>query len=160
VVSLVVAHARGGVIGRDGGLPWHLPGDMRWFRELTTGGTVLMGRTTYASLPDAYRPLPGRRNLVLTSRPDDAPDGAEAFGTLAAALDACGHDCFVIGGDRTYREALPLAQRVYATEIDADVDGDAFFAPLDPAAWRLVAEREPVLDEELPFTIRTYDRAA
>src|SRR4051794_17891478 len=121
MVALVVAHARNGVIGRDGALPWHLPTDMQHFRELTTGGTVVMGRKTYASIPDRFRPLPGRRNLVLSRDPTYTAPGVEVFGDLDAALDAAGQDCFVIGGGTTYAAALPAAGRVWATEIDADV---------------------------------------
>src|SRR3954452_7140596 len=131
MVSFVVAHARNRVIGRDGGLPWHLPADLRRFRELTTGHAVVMGRKTYESLPERFRPLPNRRNLVLSTDPAYRADGAEVFADLASALDAChGDECFVIGGGATYAEALPHAHRIYATEIDADVEGDAFFPDL------------------------------
>src|SRR4051794_24452108 len=109
MVALVVAYARNGVIGRDGDLPWHLPTDMQHFRELTTGGTVVMGRKTYVSIPERFRPLPGRRNLVLSRDPAFAAPGAEVFGGLDAALEAAGEDCFVIGGGTTYAEALPRA---------------------------------------------------
>jgi dihydrofolate reductase len=160
MVSLVVAYARNRVIGRDGALPWHLPSDMKHFRELTTGGTVVMGRTTYESIPERFRPLPGRRNLVLSRTPGLALDGAEVFGGLEQALEACGDDCFVIGGGATYAEALPLTDRVYATEVAAEVDGDTFFPELDDAEWVCASAGEPVADGEHEFTIRVYERRA
>ena len=157
-VSIVVARANGGVIGRDGDLPWHLPSDMRHFRELTTGHAVIMGRRTWESIPPRFRPLPGRRNVVLTRREGYEAPGAEVFADLATALAACDGDAFVIGGGQVYGDALPLATRAIVTEIDADVEGDAYFPPLDPAEWALTGEGERVVDDELPFVIRTYER--
>jgi dihydrofolate reductase len=159
MVAIVVAHSANRVIGREGGLPWRLPSDLRRFRELTSGHTVLMGRRTYESLPDAFRPLPGRRNLVLSSDPGYRPAGAEVFASLQDALAACDGDCFVIGGEVTYRDALPLCERLYATEIDAELDGDAFFPDIDPAEWRLVEDAGPHHENELGFAFRTYERA-
>ena len=159
MIALVVAHSANRVIGREGALPWRLPSDLRRFRELTTGHTVLMGRRTYESLPDAFRPLPGRRNLVLSGDPGYRAEGAEVFASLQDALAACEGDCFVIGGEVTYRDALPLCERLYATEIDAEVEGDAFFPELDPEQWRLVEDAGPHLENELAFAFRTYERA-
>ena len=160
MIAIVVAHARNRVIGRDGGLPWRLPGDLRRFRELTRGSTVLMGRRTFESLPDAFRPLPERRNLVLSADPGyDAP-GAEVFASLESALEACDGECFVIGGEVTYRDALPRCQRVYATEIDAELEGDAYFPEIEPAQWRLVDHSERLVENELGYTFRTYERTA
>jgi dihydrofolate reductase len=158
MVEMVVAYSANRVIGRDGGLPWHLPTDMRHFRELTTGHTVLMGRRTFASIPERFRPLPDRRNLVLSRDPAYAAPGAEVFASLDAALDACGHDCFVIGGGATYAEALALADRVHATELEAVMEGDARFPPLDPAEWRVAHTGERVEENGHAFTIRTYER--
>jgi dihydrofolate reductase len=158
MVSLVVAYARNGVIGRDGDLPWRLPSDLKHFKELTAGGTVVMGRKTYESIPARFRPLPGRRNIVLSRTPDLALAGAEVFDDLDAALRACGGDCFVIGGGATYAEALPAAGRVVATEVHADVEGDTFFPALDAAQWALVDEGERIDDGEHAFTIRVYER--
>ena len=98
MIALVVALSSNRVIGRDGALPWRLPTDLRRFRELTTGHAVVMGRRTYESLPERFRPLPDRRNIVLSTRASYAAPGAEVFGDLEAALEACEHDCFVIGG--------------------------------------------------------------
>jgi dihydrofolate reductase len=159
VIAIVVAHSANRVIGREGGLPWRLPSDLRRFRELTSGHTVLMGRRTYESLPDAFRPLPDRRNLVLCRDPGYRADGAEVFASLRDALAACDGDCFVIGGEVTYRDALPLCERLYATEIEGEIEGDAFFPALDPAEWSLVEDGGPLVENELGFAFRTYERA-
>jgi dihydrofolate reductase len=159
VISIVVAHAANGVIGRDGGLPWRLPTDLRHFRELTTGHAVVMGRATFESIPPRFRPLPERRNIVLSSKPGYAAKGAEVFGSLESALAACPGGCFVIGGEVTYRQALPLAERVYATHVEADVEGDAFFPGLPESDWRCVEQSERVVENDYGFTFRTYERS-
>jgi dihydrofolate reductase len=161
MLSLVVAHAANGVIGRAGGLPWHLPGDLRHFRELTSGHTVVMGRRTFESLPAAFRPLPRRRNLVLSTDPAYRAEGAEVFASLAAALDAAGGEqCFVIGGEICYREALPLARRVHATQLEGACEGDAFFPALDEAEWRCVHSGPRTVENEHAYAIRLYERIA
>jgi len=157
VIGLVWAQARDGVIGRDGTLPWQLPEDMAHFRALTTGGTVVMGRRTWESLPPKFRPLPGRRNVVLTSQPSyDAP-GAEIVTSLAAALTGA---VWVIGGAAVYREALPYADRVVRTEIDIDVpDGDAYAPVLGPE-WAVSADGEwRTSSTGLRFRVVELDRA-
>jgi dihydrofolate reductase len=157
-VALVVAYARNRVIGRDGGLPWHLPSDMQHFRELTVGGTVVMGRKTYASIPDKFRPLPGRRNIVLSRDEAFRAPGAEVAASLPTALETCERDCFVIGGGATYAEALPGAERVYATEIAEDVEGDTFFPALADDIWTCVSSGEPIVENGHEFRIRIYER--
>ena len=136
-VGLVWAQARGGVIGADGRLPWHLPEDLRLFKELTGGGTVVMGRRTWESLPARSRPLPGRRNVVLTRDPAWSADGAERAGSAGEVL-AAHPDCWVIGGAAVYAAFLPHAQRLVVTDVDLAVDGDTY-APVLDAAWRRVA---------------------
>ena len=155
MISLVVAHSANRVIGRDGGLPWHLPGDLRRFRELTTGHAVVMGRRTYESLPDAFRPLPNRRNVVLTSDPAYRADGAEVVTDLDAALAG---PCFVIGGGEIYAQALPHAARVYATEIEAELDGDTFFPALPEGEWRCVERSERIVEHGHAYTFTIHDR--
>jgi dihydrofolate reductase len=140
-LGLVWAQARGGVIGADGGLPWHLPEDLARFKALTTGGTVVMGRATWESLPAAVRPLPGRRNVVLSRRPGFVADGATVASSLQDALAAVSGDVWVIGGASVYRTALPLADVAVVTEIDAAYDGDTL-APEPGPDW-VPVEREP-----------------
>ena len=140
-LGLVWAQARGGVIGADGGLPWHLPEDLARFKALTTGGTVVMGRATWESLPPAVRPLPGRRNVVLSRRPGYLAPGARVAASLDEALAGAGGDVWVIGGASVYRAALPLAEVAVVTEIDAAYDGDTL-APEPGPDWEPV-EREP-----------------
>jgi dihydrofolate reductase len=150
-VALVWAQSRDGVIGRDGTLPWHLPEDLAHFRALTWGGVVLMGRRTWCSLPDAVRPLPGRRCLVLSRRPGFSAAGAHVHASLASALaDAAGDGApvWVAGGAQVYAAALPLAARVVVTEVDLVVSGT------DVAdAGRLA--RAPRLDDAWRETART-----
>jgi dihydrofolate reductase len=140
-LGLVWAQARGGVIGADGGLPWHLPEDLARFRALTTGGTVVMGRSTWESLPATVRPLPGRRNVVLSRRPGFLAPGATVAASLEEALAGASGDVWVIGGASVYRAAMPLAEIAVVTEIDAAYDGDTL-APEPGPDWEPV-EREP-----------------
>ena len=139
-VGLVWAQAANGVIGSGGGLPWHLPEDLARFKALTLGSTVVMGRATWDSLPSAVRPLPGRRNVVLTRQPDWQAAGAVVARSLTEALDQPG-DVWVIGGASVYRAALPLADLVVVTELAQPFDGDTYAPDLGPT-WR-VGDREP-----------------
>jgi dihydrofolate reductase len=157
-VAIVVAHAANRAIGRDGGLLWHLPGDMARFREVTAGRAVIMGRRTWESIPERFRPLPGRRNIVLTSDPAYAAAGAETAPDLHAALALAGDDACVIGGERVYAEALHVADRAYVTRVEAELDGDAFFPEL-PEGWSLTQRDEPRTEDGLPYVFETYERA-
>jgi dihydrofolate reductase len=158
-ITLIAAVARNRVIGRDGRIPWHVPGDLPRFKQLTLGHPVVMGRRTWESLG---RPLPGRRNIVLSRTPGFEPAGAEVFPTLRAALDACAgaQEVFVIGGTEAYREALAVADRLMLTEIDADVPGDATFPPFDRAAWRETSRETHAAGETFAhrFDYVCYDR--
>ncbi|HSG13620.1 MAG TPA: dihydrofolate reductase [Gaiellaceae bacterium] len=157
-VSLLAAVAHGGVIGRDGAVPWHLPEDMARFRELTTGHTVVMGRRTWESLPDRFRPLPGRRNIVITRNPAWSEPGAERAGSVEDALGlAQGEEhVFVIGGAEIYAAALPHADELLLTEVDLDVAGDTFFPDWDRTAFREVSREEIVSADgtRLAFAVR------
>jgi dihydrofolate reductase len=160
LIAIVVAYGENRGIGYEGGLPWRLPGDLRRFRELTVGGTVLMGRKTFQSLPDAYRPLPGRRNLVVSANPNFVAAGAELFDDLAAALDACGSDCFVVGGGTIYEQTLPLAQRVYATEVAASPLSDTWFPELPSEQWQRSEQTQAIRENGTCYRFVTYDRTA
>lgn len=133
-VSLIVAMDEAGLIGRDGHLPWRLPEDLKHFRRLTLGKTVLMGRKTWQSLG---KPLEGRENWVLSRDPEFRAPGGRVFADLPAALAAHAEgELMVIGGAQLYAQALPLAQRLYLTRVHARLEGDTRFPDLDLAAWR------------------------
>ncbi|MGH8961393.1 MAG: dihydrofolate reductase [Jatrophihabitantaceae bacterium] len=133
MIGLIWAQAANGVIGRAGALPWHLPEDLAHFRDTTRGATVVMGRRTWDSLPDRFRPLPGRRNVVLTRHDTWTVDGAEVVHDLAEALAAAG-DAWVIGGAEVYAAALPYADRAVVTELREEFDGDVH-APQFDTTW-------------------------
>ena len=157
----MAAVARNGVIGRDGAIPWRIPEDMRRFRELTTGHPVIMGRRTWDSLPDRYRPLPGRRNVVVTRNRDWNAEGAEAAASLDGALRLVegADNVFVIGGAQLYADALPLADELLLTEIDADVEGDTCFPRWDPNEFDEVERETPASEpQSIPFSFVTYVR--
>jgi dihydrofolate reductase len=141
-LSLIVAVARNGVIGKNNRLPWHIPEDLKRFRALTMGHHILMGRRTWESIG---RPLPGRTSVVITRDPNYSAPGALVAHSLSAALAACAADAeaFVIGGAEIYREALPHADRVYLTEVMADYPGDVWFPALG-AEWREISREEPI----------------
>lgn len=141
IISIIAAMASNGAIGRDGGLPWHLPADLRRFRELTTGHTVIMGRKTFESIG---RPLPERVNIVITRQAGFGEPGVTVAGSLEEALSmASGEgEVFICGGGEIYLQALPLADRIYLTLIDRPFDGDAFF-PEIPYGLFVEAAREP-----------------
>lgn len=129
VISLVAAVARNGVIGRGNDLVWRLPEDQRFLRQLTMGAPVIMGRSTWESLPARFRPLPGRRNLVLTRQAGYRADGAEVVHDLDQALNLVAQAArvFVIGGAQVYALAMPRADELVLTEIERDFDGDTHF---------------------------------
>lgn len=154
-ISLIVAVARNGIIGRDGRMPWHNPSELAYFKSVTMGKPVVMGRKTFQSIG---RPLPGRRNIVVTRDTAFHPAGVEIASSLTAALALAStptagaappaappDEIMIIGGAQIYAEALPLADRIYLTRIDADPVGDTSFPALDPTRWREVSRRD------LPF---------
>jgi len=163
-LSLIAAVAHDRVIGANNGLPWHLPEDLRHFRALTWGHPVLMGRKTWESLPQKFRPLPGRRNFVLSRQPDYAAPGAEVVASIPHALEKIGEemsgtwDVFVMGGAQLYQAALPLAQRLFLTEIDLTVAGDAWFPAFSKDEWREIGREARVSETDLAFAFVTYER--
>ena len=162
-ISLLVAVAENRVIGRDGGLPWHLSADLKRFKKLTLGHAVIMGRKTFESIG---RPLPRRRSIVLSRDPSYAPEGAEVAGSLDEALAlAAGEDededeVFVIGGGSVFAAALPKADRLYLTRVHAEVSGDVLFPDLDLGSWKLRSEERHAADErhDHAFSFLVYDR--
>lgn len=139
-IVLVAAVARNGVIGADGGLPWHIPADLRHAKRLTMGHPLLMGRTTYESIG---RPLPGRTNVVLTRDPHWARDGVVVAGSLVEAIAAFAPGpVMIFGGGGVYADAMPYADRLEITHVDAEPDGDTRFPPIDPAVWTEIARED------------------
>ncbi|MFC3959979.1 dihydrofolate reductase [Halovivax cerinus] len=160
----IVAVAENGVIGVDGGMPWHIPEDMAHFKRETTGHPVIMGRVTYESIVAGLgEPLPDRTSIVLTSRDLETPedvvvvDGIEAAVRAAERADRDRHDrsgrAYVAGGASVYEQFLPAVDRLVVTEVDRSPDGDAFFPEIDPAVWREIAR-----DERDAVTFLEYER--
>lgn len=160
-LAIVAAVARDGVIGRGNRIPWRLPEDMAHFRELTTGHPVVMGRRTWESLPDSFRPLPDRRNVVVTRNPDWTAEGAERVGSLEEALALLEGEpqVFVIGGAELYTSALPRADELLLTEIDADIDGDVYFPHWEQAEFEEVARDRRTAADGTPFAFVRYARS-
>jgi dihydrofolate reductase len=159
-VGLIWAQSTSGVIGRSGAIPWRLPEDLARFKKLTLGHTVVMGRRTWESLPHGVRPLPGRRNVVLSRHADYLADGATVVTTLGDALT--GDDIWVIGGEQIYALAMPLATRCEVTEVDIDLpleDGDAL-APVLNETWLRVTGEWQISSTGLRYRFVSYRRAA
>jgi len=152
---LIAAVAKNGVIGRDNAMPWRLPEDLQRFKALTMGHPVIMGRKTWASLG---RPLPGRRNIVISRDGDYRAPGALVVASLAAALAACADadTAFVIGGAQIYAQALPMADRLELTEIARDFAGDTHFPAIDHHSWREIARESRLSANGLAYDFVTY----
>src|SRR5262245_16300782 len=158
-MTLIVARARNGVIGRGGTLPWRLPEDLAHFKRTTMGHPIVMGRRTWTSIG---RALPGRRSIVVSRNAAFSASGAEIVPSLDAAISLAGNvpEIFVIGGAELFKEAAPRAERMMVTEIDADFEGDTFFPPPDPDEWVAVDREHHPPTANRPFAIEfiTYDR--
>jgi dihydrofolate reductase len=161
-VSILVAVSENGVIGRGGKLPWHLGDDLKRFKQLTMGHTIVMGRKTWESIG---RPLPGRRNVVISRQEGYQADGAEVVTSLDNALrvaeSAGDEEVFVIGGAEIYRLAMPRAERLYVTRVLADVEGDAYMPDFRGGDWQLVESSPHGADakNDHPFVFEVYQRA-
>lgn len=161
-IVLVVAAARNGVIGREGGLPWRISSDMKLFKAITMGKPVIMGRKTWESLPK--KPLPGRTNIVITRALGFHAPGAQVVASAEAALELARNEkpdeIAIIGGGEIYRLFLPQADRVYLTEVDLDVAGDTYLPVLPPSQWREVSREthEKAEKDSAGFILRVLDR--
>lgn len=159
-VSIVAAVARNGVIGRGGSLPWHLPADLKYFKALTLGHHLIMGRKTFESIG---RPLPGRTNVVVTRQAEYRAPGAVMAGSVEQALAACAGDgeIFIIGGAELFAQAMGRADRLYLTEIQRDFEGDVHFPEYDRSRWREVSRKKHKLDDagSLEYHFAVYERA-
>ncbi len=160
-ISLIAAMAAHRVIGRDNRLPWHLPADLKRFKRLTMGHALIMGRKTFESIG---RPLPGRSTIVVTRQAGYAPPGVQIAHSvreaLALAALADEDEVFIAGGAEIFQETLPVADRLYLTLIEKELEGDTFFPDFDPSEWRLVEKERHEPDAEVPYayTFQTLDR--
>ena len=158
-LHLIYARARNNVIGKNGDLPWHLPEDLAHFKRTTLGQAVVMGRITWESIPEKFRPLPGRRNVVVSRQADYIATGAAVVTSLQAALAFFPSDevVWLIGGAQLYAQALPLAAQIVVTEIDADFEGDAF-APLLGPDWHETERSQHMSAQGLAYSLVTLER--
>lgn len=159
MVSIIAAMGRNRVIGRDNSLVWHLPADLKHFKETTMSKPVIMGRKTFESMGKA---LPGRTNVVITRKSDFKAPGCLVANSLEQALEMVSKEpeVFIAGGGEIYRQAIPLTDRMYITIIDHDFDGDTFFPAFFAPEWTIVEEKIHPADEKnnYPMIFRTYDR--
>jgi dihydrofolate reductase len=159
-LSIIVAVAQNRAIGKDNRLLWHISEDLRYFKQITSGHTVIMGRKTFESIG---KPLPDRINIVV-SRTMSPPENARVAADLNAALATCRNEAevFIIGGGSLYREALPVARRLYVTEVHASYEADTFFPEIDPAHWREISRQDfpHGVTFSHPFSFVVYERTA
>jgi dihydrofolate reductase len=159
MISIIVAISEDYGIGRDNDLLWRIPEDLRRFKKLTMGHCLIMGKRTWESLPK--RPLPGRRNIVLTDLPGECIDCSITAYSIDDALSKCGgnEEVFVIGGGTVYRQFMPLADRLFITHVHKTTAADTWFPPIDPDLWEVVESEEHVEEEEIPpYTYVVYKR--
>jgi dihydrofolate reductase len=160
MTAIVVAASENNVIGREGGMPWHLPRDMKFFKSLTTGHPVIMGRKTFESLG---KPLPNRTNIVITRNENYTAEGCAVVSNIEEAIQRAqttDETIFIIGGGEIYRQALSLCDRVYLTRVSVSVDGDTYFPRLDEKKWKLTAEEVYEKDEKNAYNLSflTYEK--
>lgn len=156
MIALIVAYGRNRAIGLNGQMPWNIPGELKRFRNLTTGNAIIMGRRTFESIGKA---LPGRINIVISSRPDYHAEGCLNARSMEEALQMArdtGKDIYITGGAVVYRQAISLCEKLYITEIDAEFEADTFFPEFDESAY--TREVEAAVDGEIPYTYVTYTR--
>lgn len=158
-VSAIVAAADSNAIGKDNRLLWHLPNDLQFFKRTTLGHPIIMGRKTYESVG---KPLPNRRNIIITRQPDYAVEGAEVVHSLQEALALCigNAEVFIVGGAEIYKQALPILGRIYITRVHTELTGDTFFPDFDEREWVLISEENHAPDERhaYAYTFMVYER--
>lgn len=158
-VGLIWAQSVSGVIGDDGSIPWRLPEDLARFKELTHGGAVIMGRRTWDSLPERFRPLAGRHNIVITRQPEWAAEGATTVHSLAEAVAAAAPAAvWIIGGGEIYRQSMPLADRLEVTEVDVDATGDTVAPTVDAGFTQIAASDWLTSRTDLRYRFVSYQR--
>nr|MBC7611987.1 dihydrofolate reductase [Pseudopedobacter sp.] len=150
-LSIIVATDEENGIGKENQLMWHLPKDLKFFKTTTSGHPIIMGRKTYDSVG---RPLPNRRNIIITRQKDLKIDGVEIFNDLENAVKACSneHEVFIVGGGEIYRQALPFTDKIYLTKVHHTFDADAFFPEFNHSEWELISKEDHVQDEKHAFS--------
>lgn len=160
MISIIVAVAENNVIGKDNNLLWHIPDDLKRFKRLTIGHTVIMGKKTWESLPK--RPLPDRRNVVITDNPGDEFQGAEKALSIKGALAFCrpAEETFIMGGASVYQQFLPLTDRLYLTRVHRTFEGDAYFPQLNLLDWERISKDDypPDSQNDFGYTYYIFDR--
>lgn len=160
-INIIVAASENNCIGKDNDLPWYLPTDLKRFKELTQGHIVVMGRKCWESIPEKFRPLPDRTNVVITRNKDYVAEGAEVRHNLLEALDEFvwgTEELFVIGGAQIYKEAFPYANKLYLTRVMADVKGDTFLEGLVESDWVMTEVEGPFKEDKYHYRFDTYKR--
>ena len=171
IISLIAAVAENNVIGKNNTLPWHLPTDMKYFRDTTMGHCVIMGRKNYDSIPLKYRPLDGRTNIVVTRQKDFKAEGCVIVNSIQDALNECKKknavpagrqetEVFIIGGADIYNQTIDIADKIHYTKIHHVFEGDAFFPKVETNKWKLVSKKDIQSDEKnkFPFSFCVYER--
>lgn len=164
-VSLIVAVSENNVIGKNNALPWHLPTDMKYFRDTTMGHCVIMGRKNYDSIPLKYRPLEGRTNIIVTRQKDFKAEGCIVVNSVEEALSEVKKksetEVFIIGGADIFKQTIDSADKIYYTKIYHSFDGDVFFPKIDVSKWKLTLQTDMKADEKnkYPFSFCVYEKA-
>lgn len=156
MISIIAAISENNCIGKDGDLPWHIPEDLQHFKAVTSGKPVIMGRKTWESIPEKYRPLPDRTNIILTRQADyTVPDGVLLFSNIKEAIDSqsAAEETVIIGGAQIYTMAMPKADTLYITHVHQTVDGDTFFPDIDMDSWK-----ETKREDHQEYSFVTYER--
>jgi dihydrofolate reductase len=165
ILSIIAAAAENNVIGKDNALIWNLPADMKFFKETTKGSPVITGRKNYESIPQKYRPLPDRTNIVITRQLGYKAPGAVVVGSIDEGLkyvrqNFANQEVFIIGGAEIYRQTISVCDKIYLTRIHHSFEGDAFFPELALNDWKLTEEKDHSADEKnkYPFTFQIWER--
>jgi dihydrofolate reductase len=156
MIKIIVATSKNRVIGNDNSLIWNLPSDLKHFKKLTTDNSIVMGRKTYESIG---RPLPNRRNIIITRQEDYEVDDCEVVGSLEEALLLCGSNCFIIGGGEIYKQSINIADKIYLTLIDEEFEGDTYFPEIDEDWVEVIRENKEQDDKnEYNYSFIEYER--
>lgn len=165
-ISIIVAASENNVIGRNNDLPWHLPADLKYFKETTMGHCVVMGRKNFESIPPKYSPLVGRTNIVITRQKDYKASGAVVVNSIEEAIEYSKSqnetECFITGGGEIFRQSIQYCDRIYLTRIHANIEGDVHFPELNEKEWREISRKDVPTDEKnkFPFSFLVYERVS